>query len=138
RAHFNQQNKKVNLCTGSFVLFFFSFLVLVSFVQVKEAKELKMAKITYTSVFFVVLLLSIPSILNAETSVDANSIAPSDFLTETTYQVLSERKTSLEANSWYDWIFDFMGGVDMRDEAAQPESAEAPAFAPSSWTLRHL
>ncbi|KAJ4840938.1 hypothetical protein Tsubulata_046755, partial [Turnera subulata] len=82
------------ICARALLLFFFlfSFLVFVSFVQVKEAKELKMAKIAYTSVFFVVLLLSIPSILNAETPADANSIAPSDFLTETTYQVLWREK----------------------------------------------
>ncbi|KAJ4824013.1 hypothetical protein Tsubulata_045967 [Turnera subulata] len=111
-----------------------------------------MAKIAYTSFFLVVmLLLSIPSALSAESSAESldvenlNSIslAPSesDYASETTSFEAEE-----STDTWFNWIFDFMGGVDSGDEAAgapapQPEYAEnavAPALAPASWTLRHL
>ncbi|KAJ4824012.1 hypothetical protein Tsubulata_045966 [Turnera subulata] len=105
-----------------------------------------MAKIAYASLFLVVVLLSMPSILNAESLEDVNSIsvAPSDSMIEPTTMEVDEEADQQASDSWFNWIFDFMGGEESEAAGApapQPEYAEyaeAPAFAPSSWTLRHL
>ncbi|KAJ4849991.1 hypothetical protein Tsubulata_016225 [Turnera subulata] len=99
-----------------------------------------MAKIAYASVILVVVLLSMPSILNAD----------SDFMIETTgLKVDNKLAMSDTVDEWFKWMWGpkagLMGTGDYYDEAVagalaskKPEKAEAPAFAPSSWTLRHL